>query len=65
MHALSRTVIRELYRGALASAVGAKCFQLEVKLTFSPPLDVLDGSCCTILGSNHSYPHVPAEIIDM
>jgi hypothetical protein len=63
MHALSRTVVRELYRGELASAVGAKWLQLEAGLALCPHLFVLDGSHCTILGRNHGYPHVPAEII--
>jgi hypothetical protein len=27
MHALSRTVVHELYRGELASVVGARCLQ--------------------------------------
>jgi hypothetical protein len=63
MHTLSRTIVREFYRGELASTVGGKCLQLEAGLTLCPRLDVLDGSHCTILGRNHSYPHVPAEII--
>jgi hypothetical protein len=63
MHALSRTIVHELHRGELASAVGAKCLQLEAGLAFRPHLDVLDVSRCTILGRNRGYPHVPAEII--
>jgi hypothetical protein len=63
MHALSRTIVRELCHGELASAVGAKYLQLEAGLTLCPRLDVLDGSRCTILERNHGYPHVPAEII--
>jgi hypothetical protein len=63
MHALSRTVVRELCRGELASVIGAKCLQLEAELALHPRLDVLDGSHCTIFGRNRDYPHVPAEII--
>jgi hypothetical protein len=63
MHTLSHTVVCELYRGELTSAVGAKCLQLEAGLTLCPHLDVLDGSYCMILGRNHGYPHVPAKII--
>jgi hypothetical protein len=60
---LNRTIVREFYRGELTSTVGAKCLQLEAGLTLCPLLDVLYGSRCTILGMNHGYPHVPAEII--
>jgi hypothetical protein len=63
MHALSRTIVHEFYRGKLASVVGAKSLQLEVGLALCPCLDVLDGSHCTILGRNRGCPHVPAEII--
>jgi hypothetical protein len=63
MHALSRTVVHDLCRCELASTVGAKCLQIEARLTLHPRLDVLDGSRCTILGRNHGYPHVLAEII--
>jgi hypothetical protein len=63
MHALSRTIVCEFYHDELTSAVGAKCFQLEARLALCPRLDVLDGSRCTILGRNHGYPHVLAEII--
>jgi hypothetical protein len=63
MHALSRTVVRELHRGELASAVSVKCLQLEARLALRSRLDVLDGSRCMILGSYHGYSHVPVEII--
>jgi hypothetical protein len=63
MNTLSCTVVRKLHRSELASAVGAKCLQLEIELTLHPRLDVLDGSRCMILGRNHNYPHVPAKII--
>jgi hypothetical protein len=63
MQALSRTIVHELCHGELASAVSAKCLQLEAGLTLCPRLDVLDGSRYMILGRNHGYPHVPAEII--
>jgi hypothetical protein len=63
MQVLSRTIVRELCRGELTSAVIVKCLQLEAGLTLYPRLDVLDGSRYTILGRNHGYPHVPAEII--
>jgi hypothetical protein len=63
MHALSRTVLRDLRRGELAPTVGVKCFHLEAGLTLRPCLDVLDGSRCMILGRNHGYTHVPAEIM--
>jgi hypothetical protein len=65
MHILSQTVVHELHRGELASAIGAKCLQLEVGLALCPCLDVLDGSRCTILGKNRGYLHVPADIIYM
>jgi hypothetical protein len=63
MHALSFIVVRELYRSELTSAIGAKFLQLEAGLALRPRLDVIDGSCCTILERNHGYPHVPAENI--
>jgi hypothetical protein len=63
MHALSRTVVHELCRSELTSTVGAKCLQLEAGLALYLRLDVLDGSRCMILGRNHSYPQVLAEII--
>jgi hypothetical protein len=63
MHALSRTVVCELHRGELASAVSVKCLQLEAGLALHSRLDVLDGSRCMILRRNYDYPHVPAEII--
>jgi hypothetical protein len=63
MHALSRTIVHELCRGELTYTVGAKCLQLEARLALCLRIDVLDGSRCMILGRNHGYPHVPAEII--
>jgi hypothetical protein len=57
MHALSHTVVCELHHGELPSMVGANW------LDVCPRLNVLDGSHCTILGRNHNYTHVPAEII--
>jgi hypothetical protein len=63
MHALSCTIVREFYHDELTYTVGAKCLQLEAGLTLCLCLDVLDGSRCMIIGRNHGYPHVPAEII--
>jgi hypothetical protein len=63
MHALSRTVFCELPHGELASAVGAECPQLQVRLAFRPPLDLLDSSRCMILGGDDGYLDIPVEVI--
>jgi hypothetical protein len=63
MHALSCTLLNELPRGNLASAVGAECPQLQARLPTCSFLDLLDSSHYMILGGDHDYPHVPTEVI--
>jgi hypothetical protein len=55
MHTLNHTLVCEFHHGELASAISAKCLQLDAGLALRPRLDVLDGRRCTILGRNHGY----------
>jgi hypothetical protein len=63
MHTLNLAVLYELPCSELASVVGVEHPQLQARLAFRPHLDILDSSCCTIVGGDCEYPHVPAEVI--
>jgi hypothetical protein len=56
-------VLCELRHSAFASTVGVERPQLQVGDAFCLHLDLLDSNCCTILGGDRGYPHVPAEVI--
>jgi hypothetical protein len=63
MHTLSHVVLHKLPHRELAFAVGVEHPQLLAGLSFGLHLDLLDSNSCAILGGDHNYPNVSAEVI--